>query len=303
MIDNIKVVFRTDCAKHYLENVCTYSRINSVTQEKEFYNPCYEGFYVKFANSKITINGSLHKFYHTNNYSFFTKSDIEKAVKKFCKKFRIKEDEPTLRVLSFEFGINIPMEYAPIKYAKCMLMYCKNNFIQCRVKRRTVKQWGMDCSTTDHHLKFYDKFLQTYLTFKGGKEAKELLQKAIGENLLRFEITYHRPSTIKSLKSMESFYSDKFLDEMKIDFYKRYERILKWRRLNVSKMSILTMRKYYAGENKNFWEDLYEKSPESYKKEKKEFNNLVSLYKYGRGDLIDELDENIQLMLLYLMNN
>ena len=299
MFDKINLTFYTPHDEYYKENVFANKLELDSNDEVKYTNKKFNGLYVSMVGNKVKVSGSLHKFYYGNNYTFFTKSDIKQAVKKFCELFLIEPNDPTLRFTLLEFAVNIPTDFLPLEYAKRMLMYNNVEFNISKPKNRSAKRYGMICNLTDNDLKFYDKYLQTILCCKGSSEEKQQLRKIFADNnLLRFEIVYKRVNKMPYLRDLTSLYSDDFLDFISNDFIAKYKRIVKNKALNISEMRNNEILLYHAGNSMECWEDLRTKSKVGFREKRKEYNKIVR--KYATNDLTDELEEKIKLMLILL---
>ena len=304
MIDNIKVVFFTKHVKHFTDNICYYSKPIVATGEAMYYNTNYEGLYVTLVGNKVTISGSLHKFYHGNNYGLFKRSEIKETVEQFSSMFFIDPNSKEINITSLEYGVNVITKKEPLDYANCMLRYVNNKFRDCKPKRRTTKIWGRECSTTDFNLKFYDKTLQTELTSKKSPEDLAIL-KVLPKNILRYEIVHLRPKSMNYLYCLNSLHSIDFLNYLGEDLLVRFKKITKKNKLNCSLMKCLTMRKYFAGLSCEFWNEL-KKHPicsASYKKERAEFKRIETANLKTKNNLNVELKNSITVIIDYLKQN
>lgn len=300
MYDKIDFGFDTQHIEYFRENICFNKSQSGSSDEPKYFNNNFYGLSVSMIENMVYVSGSLHKFYYGNNYTFFTKSDIEHAVKKLCKLLLIQPNEPSLKFTLLEFGINIPTECLPMQYAKLMLMYSNKGFYPSKPPRRSSKHYGTICNLSDYEFKFYDKYLQTLITFKGSQEEKQQLKKMFAEsNLLRFEVVYRRVNKMPHLYNLSSLYSNDFLEFIVDDFTKKYERIIKKKILSISKMSPNEIILYHAGNDLQFWADFKTKSQSKFQEKRKEYDKI--LQKCGSNNLTDELGEKIQLMFFLLM--
>ena len=294
MFDNVKITFRTNWGRYYRKYICTIPKYLSSSGEYVYYNPNYRDFYVTFQNGKVIIRGSLHKFYKGNNYTAFSKSQIENAIAEFCEIFMIDENDKNIRFTLLEFGLNVPLNNLPLLYAKCMINYKNSPFILSKPRIRSKIIWGTSCSKTDYVIKFYDKFLVEYLKSKDGSMKKILFRKAINEKLLRLEVVYLRPKLrFANLVNLKSLYSSDFLNEIIEDFNNIYENIVKRKKLDTSTMTVPDLKRYYNGQLEEYWEDLHQISPSSHKKELELYKQLPTKYEFKPEDLITELDSKI----------
>lgn len=301
MIDNIKVVFFTKHVKHFTDNICYYSKPIVATGEAMYYNTNYEGLYVTLVGNRVTVSGSLHKFYHGNNYGLFKRSEIKEAVVRFSNMFLIDADSKDIKITSLEYGVNVITKKEPLRYADCMLYYVNNKFRDCTPKRRTTKVWGRECSTTDFKFKFYDKTLQTELTSK--KPVKGSIE--VPSNILRYEIVHFRPKSMEYLYCLNSLHSIEFLNYVGEDLLNKHNKITKTNSLDFGLMKCLTMRKYFAGLNCSYWKEL-RKHPvcsATYKKERAEFKKIETTYLKLSRNLNIELKNSITAIIDYLKEN
>ena len=117
----------------------------------------------------ITFKGSLHKYYHGNNYSQFTFSDFIHCIKKLKNEFGILSDNA--RIKRFEFGVNIYPSITPNSITERTIAYKRERFCQMQ-KGRIGGILGIYCDLDRFKIKIYDK----------GKHY------SLKQNVLRFEI-------------------------------------------------------------------------------------------------------------------
>ncbi|HMG67353.1 MAG TPA: hypothetical protein VK588_06690, partial [Chitinophagaceae bacterium] len=77
---------------------------------------------------KLTVRGSLHKFYHGNNKGSFDGWEVMAALSEVYKLFEIAPGEAIINKL--EVGINLPVWFKVFEYLKKNLLYHKKKLKQ-----------------------------------------------------------------------------------------------------------------------------------------------------------------------------
>lgn len=114
MYDGLQVLIHGDA---FCENLCR--KLTGFSQNVDF-NGEVTSEYGRLANFEVkircgkygkhaTINGSLHRYFHSDNTGVFTYEDVCAAVNNLCRECEIRDSDN--RIQSIEFGVNIPYGY------------------------------------------------------------------------------------------------------------------------------------------------------------------------------------------------
>jgi|GEM_PF-5500732 len=127
------------------------------------------GYYTKWRNLVIIVNpkkdyviikGSLHKFYHGNNYSQFTFNDYLKCLTLLNDKLGV--DPSNSIIKRFEFGYNLLLQMNPIEIIERIIAYRRTRFAQMvKGKAGTL---GVYCDFDRMKIKVYNKSKQYSLS-------------------------------------------------------------------------------------------------------------------------------------------
>jgi len=212
----------------------------------------------KRRNEVMTIENSLHKFWHGNNFEDFTFSEILQAIDQIEKILNI--PSRFLKFKKVEIGINIENNISSFDLLKS---YKMNDFDRMRSGK---KVYGKKIFLTDFDIKYYNKFMETELSQRTNMIDSNSV--FIPKNLYRFEIGYKRMrplegiltrlSDLRDIKTLQKL-GHKLLDTFNlIDMHKDY---------NFSVLSPRERELVFAGMNSEFWE--IEKINENTRKDKR----------------------------------
>jgi len=180
MIDNVTLrlslrdvpqeLIKYEKDKLVINNLILNASYNQI--DIKYYSVNWKGLFVKVMNDYIIIQNSLHKFYHGNNYTDYTYSDLKDTIAILCTEFEV---DPSLFIIKkIEIGINIPFEHHNL---------LTNNFTDIKNTEfipmlHGGRKYGKKNSKSQFDVKVYDKTLQVKL--KDGVD--------IDKDVLRFEI-------------------------------------------------------------------------------------------------------------------
>jgi|GEM_PF-761506 len=212
----------------------------------------------KRRNEVMTIENSLHKFWHGNNFEDFTFSEILQAIDQIEKILNI--PSRFLKFKKVEIGINIENNISSFDLLES---YKMNDFDRMRSGK---KVYGKKIFLTDFDIKYYNKFMETELSQRTNVIGSNSI--FIPKNLHRFEIGYKRMrplagiltrlSDLRDIKTLQKL-GNKLLDTFNlIDMHKDY---------NFSVLSPRERELVFAGMNSEFWE--IEKINENTRKDKR----------------------------------
>lgn len=145
---------------------------------------------VKYAGTRLQIEGSLHKYAKGNNYGLFTYEEAKAAVRELSDLTGLRLED--FIVSQIELGLNIPMEEAPQKYLDILHSYQGKSFIPMSPLKKTSKLMGCRCKLSEYEIKFYDK---TFEAIHDGR-IKVSERGKVPANILRYELTLSRKQLI-----------------------------------------------------------------------------------------------------------
>ncbi len=221
----------------------------------------FQNLNIKIFGGKIIISNSLHKFYHGNNYSDFSHSEIVNAIEVIENKFGISSDKFKLKHL--EFGINIQSEYDVWQE---MTMYISTGFDFMKHHKR---KYGKKCILTEYNLKVYDKTFVAKLDYNSYYNAPN--------NIKRFEIQYKKMRCIKKIATHLSDLKNKeVLENLSIQFLNCFKKVITFPNYNYHSLSPRRRELVFAGQNPKFWDIERDINKNTYKSKRAQFNKTVN---------------------------
>lgn len=214
----------------------------------------------------VKIRGSLHIYWHGNNYSDFTYHDLCLAIKDLCEKLNINPSEATLNRI--EFGVNINLDVNPYMISQAMLAYKFESFSKMKGKD---SKFGYQCDFTQYYLKAYSK---------SGQE------KLNGKNIFRFEFATKKMESIRfsGIKYLSDLTNLDYLNKLGMELDSIFSELITFEEINLKGLSKNETRIYYECINRDNWEKF---SPIKREKRKKQYFEIIE--KYGNGNLNKKL--------------
>ncbi|MEQ7798181.1 hypothetical protein ABDJ41_00100 [Pedobacter sp. ASV1-7] len=161
MYDGIKVSIRDEALVEKLRNndLLKFNQHCYIpTAEVTSYTSKYGGLnFELFSSSRVTINGSLHKYYNNgNNHDDFSMQKLKYTLMRLSDEFGV--DPNTARLNNLEFGVNINTSFSPNAFLNDLQSYKWQPFNMMSVKG---KGYGKECfHFRQYGLKIYNKGLQ-----------------------------------------------------------------------------------------------------------------------------------------------
>lgn len=178
----------------------------------------YNGLRVELYFDKLKITGSIHKFCKGNNYSEFSRKEINNTIDEMVSRFEIEASNWEIKKL--EFGFNLSMPNPANEYILLAQSYKNVGFDKMKYKN---KCYGKKCFMSEYAIKIYDKHYQTKMTDR----------ITIPTNILRIEFCYGNkrklPQEVKSLADLKNengvrtLYKDFESAIMKIEFAEKVD--------------------------------------------------------------------------------
>lgn len=233
-----------------------------------------ENLMVTLNHSQLKISNSIHKFIEGENHSDFTFTKLIKSIEKIELLTGIPSNK--FKINKLEFAINIQVEQNPTSYLHFFRRYKKYE----NDKMRHKNQWyGVKWPLTDYALKVYDK------TF----EVKKNMGVDIGDNILRFEIQYHRSRVIPDVNTLGDLKDKNVILVIFKDFFKKISKISIFDFEDYSELNSRERELYFAGNNPMFWrvERLNRNTAKSKRKKFNEIVDKVGTDKIGKFFLLE----------------
>lgn len=222
----------------------------------------------------LTIKGSIHKnHFDGKNYSRFTFPDLCSQIEYLCLNLHLNAKKCILK--NFEYGLNLPVKFNPIKYLENNLINFKGKGFD-RMKTESEISIGYDCRLSEYKIKIYDKGLQHDLP----------------QYLMRFEKAYKKMTSPKNIGiySFADLTKLNFLKELQKDLLQAWGEVLLFDNTVFENNSLPVKDKIFLLQckNSNFWKDFKNTSSRKYNKDK--MKGL--LLKYGsNGNVQNEVKE------------
>lgn len=218
----------------------------------------FKGLHLALKGNCLTVWNSLHGFHHRGNSSDFSASDLRDSITRLCTTLDIPPEAFDIRP-RFEWGVNVTCNPQIIHRLRAGMN--GKPFIPMKPEpRKGGKVEGYHCQNSTLRLKVYEK--------------------VIGETV-RVEIVIHRPDKVCPwLKTLADFLRPETIHRMNNLFLSMLDTITLKQDLaslpdmkpgQLEKIALALSSEYAA-----FMNVLKAKHPASYKKKRKEYQNLLS---------------------------
>nr|WP_321232380.1 hypothetical protein [uncultured Psychroserpens sp.] len=258
-----------------------------------YHSATFENLVAKITGGRFTLENSLNKFVHGNNYNDFTHSEIINAIERIENKFKISSGN--LKLKRLETAVNFQSK---VQLYKLFGLYVMDEFENMR-KGKTI--YGKKFYGSEYNVKDYDKTLETKLN--GDLDAygnKELAPN--GTN--RFEIEYKKMRPLNGvLVTLSDLRNKAVLEKLGLMILKCFDKVEILKDYNYSILTPRERELVFAGYSSQFWE--VEKLNMNTRKEKR--SRFKKCIKKLDSDLtINPKNETRNLMLEkinYLVSN
>ena len=222
-------------------------------------------------NQYLSFNGSVHKYWnHTNtNFNDYSIKDYKLTIDTLNKKFDLNPFFCHLRNL--EFGVNINLPFDTETFLNAIISYKGKEY-----ELETFNGFGK-------LLRFrFNRYYEVKIYNKG-------LQYNLNENVLRFEIKVKKMHYFKSKKINIQTLSDltktEIIESLKKQLIKTFNELLVYDdTINLKEVNRRTDRELLLnGRNPKYWQNLSNKNPNTYKKKRTRFRELILMY--GKSDI------------------
>jgi hypothetical protein len=109
----------------------------------------------KLNRPQIKLSGSLHKYWHQNNWQDFTISECKESINEICSILDITPQ--STRIRSIEFGVNIETTHQPKKILNSII---SKNGVSPEIRNYLNKGYLKRFNYSQYQVKIYDKSLQ-----------------------------------------------------------------------------------------------------------------------------------------------
>ena len=246
------------------------------TVKTSFVKDYFKGIEIKvFDTNRITISGSLHKFYNNgaHNYNDFHYSNFQESVEEVSSYFQI--DSKNIHLTQLEYGVNITPPLPSFDILKNCLFHEKTEFKNGYVRHGTYKQ----------AFKGQKRLIKCY-----DKQAQYSNDYSLPNQILRFEVKlldmYHLRNT-HSICTLNDLYNTPF------EFFR--EPLLKaWDSIVFVSPYLDNQEEYLTLSNPQYWYSIFEKSKATIKRHKdnlKELNRIDG--KNLKNQILNLIDSKI----------
>lgn len=289
MIDYTKFVLLDVCPKKLLDNPLLnfFDKVERKTgllgkyQQAKYKGLLFKIYYGNENNnwhSRITLEGSLHKFWNNDkhNYNDFCINALLEVLEFLKNKFDI--TPKNCYINQIEIGLNLIVPFSVYIFLTCCIMHKKSRF---KWSKTNGKGHFLLVEYQRYILKFYDKATQ----YKNQKYK-------IDNEILRIEIKY------RNMEDLRTKYNIFTLEDFLTFGLKKFVPLLidKWEEVIFFEKEIFENTKdEHKYSNVNFWENL---KPDNFKYHRKEMNKKVQKFERNTKDSITKLIKEKSIELL-----
>lgn len=293
MYDGTKFHIHKPCIESILSNSLLefHSKINldtaEVKENKLVAN--YNGFKITILNkSYVLFQGSVHKYWNRDdtNYNDFTLFDYNDTLTGLASKFDLNPFSCQLHNLEFGVNVNLPF---PIETFL-------NNLISFKGKEPEI-------TTFEGKGKMVQFNFPGYYTLKIYNKG---LQYGLSENIVRFEIKVRKMYYFKSkrihINNLTDLLNPNVINQLREQLVKSFNELMIYdNSISIEEIKEPNERELILnGRNPKYWVNLCKNKPESFKKKRGRFRELVN--KYGRLNRQKTVLNLIESKLEYLIN-
>lgn len=248
----------------------------------------------KFKNLKFTITGnvlvvqnSLHKFYHGNNFSDFTFSELKKSIIEVEHLTEVNSKD--WKITSMELGCNINLNTPALQLLNSVSNFRKKYAFD-RMKSKN-NLYGLICELIDFSVKLYAKCMQDRLT------KKEIIET----HLLRVEIIFNRQRKIGIISTLSDLLDQgKFITLAK-DYLKILDDITFCGESDLTSFTSREREFFYAGQSPKFWQEEKKYCNDGGHDKRKRFDKLI--LQIPEPEIKREFIEQCSSKTYYLINS
>ncbi len=254
-----------------------------------YYSSRLKNLYLRLIDNQLYVTNSLHKSYRGNNYEPFSHQQVYNSIILLNNLLPI--DVYNAKVLKLSVGVVINAN--PQKVFGEWLYYLNKPYIPMRDRN---KMYGAKFYLTDYSIKGYDK------TF----EVKNHNQIKLEGNYFRFEIEgktkiFNSKTNNVGIYTVNDLLNHKKYTRLGEILLEKYIQIEKQPKLDFTLLTIKQKRLVASIRNPEIKESIKKQHPDSYKKDRKEYNKLMKSLDDStfQKDIIDKLKQQIN----YSINN
>lgn len=289
MIDYTKFVLLDICPKKLLDNPLLnfFDKVEQKTgllgayQQANYKGLVFKVYYGNEANNwhrRITLEGSLHKFWNNgkHNYNDFGINELLEVLKILKNKFGI--TPKNCYINQIEIGVNLIVAFSVYSFLLCCIMHKTTRF---KWGKTNGKGHFLTAEYQRHVFKIYDKATQ----YKNQKFQ-------IDNEILRIEIKY------SNMEDLRRKYSIHTLEDLLIFGLEEFVQILvkKWQEVIFFEKEVFENTEYeFKYSCPKFWEEL---KPDNLKYHKREMYKKIAKFGKSTKDYITKLIEEKSIELL-----
>ncbi|QTY25975.1 hypothetical protein [Flavobacterium sp. CS20] len=224
---------------------------------------------VKINGRSVSIENSLHKFYHGNNYSNFTHSEINNAIEMIEEQFKIPSAD--FKIKSLEVGINIGYSSQLFEFCK---LYIMDEFDKMR---KGNKVYGKKVYKSEYDFKVYDKPLETKLNSES--TLIDVFGKSIDlpEGINRIEAKFKKMRPISSIVStLNDLKSSVNLENLGNKLVGYFDNANMRKQYDYTTLTPRQQELFFAGFERDFWKET-KMNTHTRKKKRREWKKCIAI--------------------------
>ena len=256
MIDNFKLEHIGDYYKVFTDirvyepferfGLSFYPRYNR-NGNYSYHSALYHNLLVKIYGDRLTIENSLHKFYHGYNHSDFTHSEIVSAIEAIENYFKIPSEDLYFRRVEIALNINYPEQvHEQIQHYKL------NQFENMR-KGKTV--YGKKCFMSEYNIKFYNKYIEDKLNNNSYINDRYSNDISIPKTEKRYEVEYKKMRPLKgTLTTLSDLKKKRVILALGQKIIKYFDSVVIQSNYDYRLLTPRQRELVFAGSNSDFWD-------------------------------------------------
>lgn len=233
----------------------------------------------------LSIENSLHKLFHGNNFNDFTFSEIQLSVKKIESIMNIPSDE--FQLTRIELGVNSECEEQFYERFDLYRMNASENM------RSGKTIYGRKFYLTDFNVKAYNKLVEMQLNPNSFSINDR--DYSNGKKLNRFEIEYKRMRELKAcgLIMLSDLMNKDVMEKVMHRAMEKFKVIEMSKKYDYSLLTSRERELLFAGKNPDFWKTEKSKNYNTYKEKRAKYRNCIKMLD---SNLLKQIDPKILIM-------
>ena len=233
----------------------------------------------------LSIENSLNKFLHGNNFTDFTLSEIQSSIEKVENILKIPSNE--FRLIRIELGLNVLSVKQLYEYFS---LYRSNSYENMR-SGKTI--YGRKFYLTDFNVKAYNKLVEMQLNPNSFSINDR--DYSNDKKLNRFEIEYKRMRELKAcgLIMLSDLMNKDVMEKVMHRAMEKFKVIEMSKKYDYSLLTSRERELLFAGKNPDFWKTEKSKNYNTYKEKKAKYRSCI---KKLDNNLLKQIDPKMLIM-------